>query len=259
MISYPNFYEGKLVYDCLYEINKAMNEEVKEYRNNINNFKEYIEMWIHEVKLPIASIQLILHNNNQQLNKKVMEQIKRLEGLVEQVLYYVRSEYSEKDYLIKEIPIEKIISNVALYNKDMLLSENIQFLVENCNTKVLTDGKWLEFILNQIVSNSIKYSKKEEESYIKFSLLKYHDKTILTICDNGIGISKKDMHKVFDKTFTGNNGRKVATSTGMGLYIAKKLCKKLGHEISIESEEGSYTKVSISFMEHTFFDVVKDD
>ena len=257
MIYYPNFYEGTILYDCLYEINKSMNERVKEYSINLTNFKEYIEMWIHEVKLPIASINLIIHNNKQLINKKIIEQLKRLEDNVEQVLYYVRSEYSEKDYLIKEVNISKVISNVALKNKDMLLEENIQLIVEDCNTYVLTDSKWLEFIINQIVSNSMKYIKDNTESMIKITAVKNENNTVLSIYDNGIGIAKKDISKVFHKTFTGTNGRKIRTSTGMGLYIAKKLCNKLGHIITIESEENEYTNVNIIFMRNQFFDVVK--
>ncbi len=255
MIEKPDFYEGKIIYDALYEIDKSMVERIKEYSLSIADFKEYIELWIHEVKLPLASMNLILHNHKELSDKKVVEQLKRIDDDVEQVLYYVRSENAEKDYLIKETELKKVISNVAIKNKDILLENNINFEVEVGDTKVFTDSKWLEFIINQIVSNSIKYVRDNAEHYIKITIEENNKNVILKIYDNGIGIAKSDIHKVFDKTFTGKNGRKVETSTGMGLYIVKQLCKKLGHKITIDSEENKYTEVSILFGKNDFYEV----
>ena len=140
-------------------------------------------------------------------------------------------------------------------NMDDLLMEKIDFKVENIHKKVYTDSKWLEFILNQIINNSIKY-KKKDNSYIKIYLEEKEDVVTLIIEDNGIGIPKSDIKQVFDKTFTGNNGRNNRTSTGMGLYIAKNLCNKLGHKIEIESIENKYTKVLISFFKNDYYNVL---
>ena len=258
MIERPNFYEGEILYDALYEIDKSMAEKIKEYSLNIQDFKEYIEMWIHEAKLPLASLNLIVHNHKELSDKKITEQLKRLDDNIEQVLYYVRSENAEKDYLIKETEITKVISNVAIKNKDILLENNIDFeVVEVENTKVLTDSKWLEFIVNQIVSNSIKYIRDNVEHLIKISTEENSKNVILKIYDNGIGISKSDIPKVFDKTFTGNNGRKIKTTTGMGLYISKQICKKLGHKITADSKENEYTEISILFNKNNFLNVAK--
>ena len=257
MIEKPNFYEGELLYDALYEIDKSMAEKIKEYSLNIQDFKEYIEMWIHEVKLPLASLNLIVHNHKELSDKKITEQLKRLDDDIEQVLYYVRSENAEKDYMINTTELNKVISNVAMKNKDILLENNIDFEVEVGNKKVLTDSKWLEFIVNQIISNSIKYIRNDAKHLIKITAEETNKNIILKIYDNGIGISKSDIPKVFDKTFTGNNGRKIETSTGMGLYIAKQLCKKLGHKITIDSKENVYTKVSILFNKDDFLNVAK--
>ena len=253
MIEEPNFYDGQILYNSLYEIDKSMAEKIKEYSLNIADFKEYIEMWIHEVKLPLSSINLMIHNNKELSDKKIVEQLKRIDDDVEQVLYYVRSENAEKDYLIKETELSKVISNVAMKNKDILLENKIDFIVEINNKKVLTDSKWLEFIVNQIISNSIKYVRNGVEHYIKITAEENSKSVILKIYDNGIGIEKSDIPKVFNKTFTGNNGRKVETSTGMGLYIAKQLCKKLGHKITIDSKENEYTEVSIIFNKNDFY------
>ena len=257
MVEKPNFYEGEILYDALYEIDKSMAEKIKEYSLSIADFKEYIEMWIHEVKLPLASLNLMVHNHKELSDKKIIEQLKRIDDDVEQVLYYVRSENAEKDYLIKEIELNKVISNVAIKNKDILLENNIDFEVEVGNKKVLTDSKWLEFIVNQIVSNSMKYIRNGVEHLIRITAEENNKNIILKIYDNGIGISKADIPKVFDKTFTGNNGRKIETSTGMGLYISKQLCKKLGHKITIDSKEKEYTEVSILFNKDNFLNIAK--
>lgn len=255
MIEKPNFYDGEILHDALYEIDKSMAEKIKEYSLSIQDFKEYIEMWIHEVKLPLSSINLMIHNNKELSDKKIVEQLKRIDDDVEQVLYYVRSENAEKDYLIKETELNKVIGNVAMKNKDILLENKIDFIVDVEDKKVLTDSKWLEFIVNQIVSNSIKYIRSGVKHFIKIIAEENNKNIILKIYDNGIGIEKSDISKVFDKTFTGSNGRKIETSTGMGLYIAKQLCKKLGHKITIDSKENEYTEVSILFNKNDFYDV----
>ncbi len=256
-IEKPTFYEGKLVSDILYEINRSMAENVKILEEQNTNFKEYIEMWIHEVKIPISFLILMAHNHKEKFTKTILEQIQRIDAYVEQVLYYVRSENAEQDYLIKETKLESIINNVALKNKDELLEERIEFQVKNVDFFINTDAKWLEFILSQIVSNSIKYRKENIFSYIKIEASEEKDKIILRILDNGIGIKKSDIKRVFEKTYTGSNGRLKTKSTGVGLFIAKNLCTKLGHTIEIESEENEFTKVTITFSKNEFYKVVK--
>ena len=253
MMSRPSFYEGKILYDTIYETDKSMIENVNEYLSNIEDFKDYIEMWIHEVKIPISSLVLMSHNHKE-LNNTYINEVKKLNDYVDQVLYYVRSNYAENDYIIKENNLDKIIKDVILKNKDELLLNNINIETNIKENKVLTDSKWLEFILNQIITNSIKY-KKDNDSTIKIESFKENDKTILSIYDNGIGINKKDIKNVFKKSFTGENGRNLSKSTGMGLYIAKRLCDKLGHKILIESEKNEYTIVKIIFGNNDYYKI----
>ena len=257
ILNKPNFYDGEIFYQILYDINKSMIENVKEYNLSITDFKEYVEMWIHEVKIPIASLTLISHNHQNEIDKKYIEQIRKLDNYIDQILYFVRSENVEKDYIIKEKKLQEIIKNVALKNKDDLLENAVRLDVDVHNEKVLTDSKWLEFILNQIINNSIKYKRKNTESYIKIKANEDKDRLYLTICDNGIGIPKSDIKRVFDKSFTGENGRTMTKSTGMGLYIAKKLCDKLGHKITVESEINEYTKITIIFTKNIFIKLIK--
>ena len=250
MVLEPNFLEGKMLYDVLDEVNKNEHDLISNLKNKQEDFKEYIELWIHEVKLPLASLTLINRKD-----KNTLRELKRIEDDVEQILYYVRCENANNDYLIKEWNLDTIIKNVALRNKDDLLALDIDFKVDNCNLRVLTDSKWLEFIINQIVSNSIKY-KKDKGSVIEINGEDFDNYVTITIYDNGKGISKSDLPRVFNKTFTGNNGRvNSSKSTGMGLYLCKELCKSLGHKIEIDSKVDEYTKVTITIYKKNFYNV----
>ncbi|MEI3400857.1 MAG: sensor histidine kinase [Clostridia bacterium] len=255
LIEKPNFLEGKILYDSLYEIDKAMNEEIKKYKLCLEELKEYIEMWVHEVKIPVSSILLMAYKKDD--IAKVVEPTKRIENFVEQVLYYAKSENAEKDYIIKESNLKEIINKVIKNNKEVFILKKVELKIENIdNIKVLTDSKWLEFIINQIINNSLKYLDKQKP-VIKISA-KENEKSIeLNIYDNGIGIPKGDIRKVFNKSFTGENGRKVQTSTGMGLYICKQLCEKLGHKIEIDSKENEYTNMKITFYKDEFYNILK--
>ncbi len=253
----PEFYEGKLLYQALYEIDKSFLENINKIDKSRKNFKEYVEMWIHEVKIPLASLILTISNHKNDINSKIKVQIKRLEDYVDQVLYYVRSENAEKDYLIKEIDLGSIIKNIGLKNMDDLLDNNIEFIVEKTKALVFSDSKWLEFIVGQIVNNSIKYKRNIKNSYIKISVRDEKTRVILIIEDNGIGIKESDIKQVFDKSFTGENGRVRSKSTGMGLYIAKNMCERLGHIITIESSVNKYTKVYITFAKNDFYEIAK--
>ena len=255
MLERPKTSEEELIYQILYDINKSYIEELKDYKLSLTNFKEYIELWIHEVKIPISSLVLMTHNSKETLPKKYTTQIDRLDNYIDQVLYYVRSNTSEEDFFIKEVSLQKIITSVALKNKDDLLENNIEFIVKTSNEKVLTDEKWLEFILNQIINNSIKYKRNIKVPKIEIKVEEATQKVILTITDNGIGIPKNDLPKVFNKSFTGTNGRTTTKSTGLGLYIAKNLLKKLGHKIEIESEVNKYTKVTITFSKNNYYKI----
>ncbi len=251
----PSFLEGKILYDSLYQIDKSMNERIKLYEKNLSDFKEYVEMWIHEVKIPLSSLSLMCHNHHNEIDKKYLNQINKLDNYVDQVLYYVRSNDVEKDFLIKKTNLEKVINSVMIKNKDEILLNNITVNVENLNVFVYTDTKWLIFIINQILNNSIKYKKKNGNSLIKIYATEEKDLVNLFIYDNGIGINKSDITRVFDKTFTGENGRKDANSTGMGLYIVKKLIDKLGHKIIISSKENEYTEVKITFGKNDLYNI----
>lgn len=251
----PKFYDGKILYQALYEASKSMNEYVRLYEKNTIDFKEYIELWVHEIKIPLSTCILMMHNHPEL--KKLAPEIRRIEEDIDQVLYYARSNATEKDYLIKKTSLEDVVNTVIRKHKENILLRNIQIEIQNVDVEVFSDAKWLEFMLGQILSNSIKYSK-EKDAKICLSTINHKDDTTLMIEDNGIGIKPSDLPRIFDKSFTGENGRIGASSTGMGLYLCKKLASKLGLKIEAQSKEGEYTKIYIHFPKEEFYQGTRD-
>ncbi len=249
----PDFYEGRLWLSTLYETNKSMCEKINSYRTEMEEFKDYIEMWIHEVKIPLAGLLLMCHNNREAISPKMMAQVRKIDAYMEQILYYVRSEYAENDYLIKEVDLNRIITKTAVKNREDLQENGIELQVHDTEYRVLTDSKWLEFMLHQILSNSISYQSDKRKSCIEIYAEQEKNQVILHVKDNGIGITKADLPNVFKKSFTGSNGRKNAKSTGMGLYIVRRLGDRLGHGVEIDSVEDCYTDVRLKFAENDFY------
>lgn len=256
-IKQPTFLEGRLLYNALYDINKSMRENVKALENQNIDFKEYLELWIHEIKIPVSSLLLMFHNHKDIYDERAKKQVQSINNYLEQILYYERSEISTHDYLIKEIKLMDIIHMVALKNMDILLEKDISLEVYCENEIIVSDAKWLEYIINQIINNSIKYMNDKNEKIIKIKTRKVENILQLMIEDNGIGIPSDDLSKVFDKSFTGYNGRLLKSSTGMGLYICKNLCTKLGHKLMIDSKIDQGTIVTIEFNHNDYYQIIK--
>lgn len=256
MLTKPSFLEGQIFYDTLYACNKSMNEKIFTYQQNLQNFKEYIELWIHEIKIPLCSGLLALHNHKEKM-PNVAESFYKIENYIEQVLYYTRSETTEKDYLISKTSLQSLISKAIMGHKEALLYHQVQLEIAETKAEVYTDAKWLIFMIGQIIGNALQY-KKEEESLLKIYTRENKSHVTLYIYDNGVGIAKEDLPRVFEKSFTGKNGHKRSASTGMGLYICKNLCDKLGHQIAIDSEEGVYTLVKITFSKNLYYEEVME-
>ena len=251
-IENPSFLDGKLLKNILIETDKSMIEHVNKYKYLQEEYKEYIELWIHEIKTPIAAGKLIVQNNKNEVTKSIDEELDKIEYYVEQALYYARSNTVEKDYCITKCNLQDIVNTVIKKNKDDLINNKIKINIEDINENVYTDSKWIIFILNQIITNCIKYSKTENaEININVEIKKA--RVILDIKDNGIGIRKGEITKVFEKGFTGSNGRKEGKkSTGIGLYLCRKLCGKLGIGIELNSEENIGTDVKLVFPKNDY-------
>lgn len=245
-----DFTEGRILKELLYETDYCYGNRTNELFRSVEDFKEYVEMWIHEVKIPLSSLMLMNYNRNDNVELRAAR-LSELDNYLEQILYYIRADVSDKDYLLKKVSLEEIINQVIVKNKEFLIGRKIKIEKQSLGKTVVTDSKWMEFIINQILNNSIKYSK--DNLVISFYTKENEESVILVIEDNGIGIEPSDLDRVFEKSFTGVNGRTGRKSTGMGLYLCRKLCKKLGHTISAESAVGEYTKVEISFGKNEFY------
>lgn len=253
IIKTPNFIEGKILKDILQDTGKSMLENVNYYKNIQEDYKEYIELWIHEVKIPIAASKMIIENNKNEVTKSIDEELDKVENYTEQALFYARSNAVEKDYIINKANLKEIVNGAILKNKTTLLNEKVSIELSNLkDEEVYTDSKWAVFIINQIIQNAIKYSKKENKK-IEISSQEKNDKVILYIKDNGIGIKKGEITRVFERGFTGENGRIIGQkSTGIGLYLCKKLCDRLGLGIELNSEKDKGTEVRIIFPKSSY-------
>ena len=224
-----------------------MLENVNKYKHLTEDYKEYIELWIHEIKIPIATSKLIIENNKSKETKSIDEELGKIENFVEQVLYYARSNNVEKDYYISKTKLSEIVNGAILKNKNILLSNKINLEIGDIDKQVVTDSKWTIFILNQIIQNSVKYMNKDIKT-MKIYAEGKKEKVILYIQDNGMGVGKGEIARVFDKGFTGENGRILGKkSTGIGLYLCKKLCDRLGLGIEFNSQKDIGTEVKIIF------------
>lgn len=256
IIKRPNFAEGKSSYDNLVQINKSMIENVNKYKYLQEDYKEYIELWIHEIKLPIATSKMIIENNKSPIMDNIDEELDKVENYVEQALFYARSNTVEKDYYIKKVELKELVNESIKKNKNVLITEKVTIDLHDIDNKVSTDSKWIVFILNQLIQNSVKYRKKDEDLKIEIYSTKHKENTILHIKDNGVGIKKSEVERVFEKGFTGTNGRfSNKKSTGIGLYLCKKLCDKLGISIDIKSEENIGTEIRLIFPKNSFIEL----
>lgn len=189
-IDNPSFLDGKILKNILVETDKSMIEHVNKYKYLQEEYKEYIELWIHEIKTPIAAGKLIAQNNKNEVTKSIDEELDKIEYYVEQALYYARSNTVEKDYCITKCNLQDIVNSVIKRNKDALINNKIKINIEDTNEIVYTDSKWIAFILNQIITNCIKYSK-QENAEININVETKKARVILEIKDNGIGIKKE--------------------------------------------------------------------
>ena len=246
VIKEPDFIEGKIIHDILKDSNRDMQEHVKYYKIMQKEYQEYIETWVHEIKTPIASTMLIIENNEETIPYTMKHELRKVEDYIEQVLYYSRSNDVSKDYMVKSFNIEEAVRKVIKRNASDFINKKIAIDIENINGKVNSDPKWVEFIINQIIGNSIKYSNTKNPRVTIYTTEKENN-TILTIKDNGVGINEKDIKRVFEKGFTGANGRKYGKSTGIGLYLCEKLCNKLGLGLKLTSTENEGTEIKLIF------------
>lgn len=225
----------------LYESNKSM-ESISD--NNNSEMIEYYTMWVHQIKTPIAALHMILQSMEVGKEKgDISQELFKIEQYVEMALHYVRMGTMSSDLRLESYSIKSIVSNVIKKYSPIFINKKIKLDFEEIDIEVITDEKWISFVLEQIISNALKYTKKGTISIY----MDNESKETLVIKDTGIGIAKEDIPRVFERGFTGYNGRMDKKSTGIGLYLCKKILDNLSHKINIVSEVGKGTIVAIDF------------
>ena len=242
----PDQAEEQVYYQLLKMAGKSMLERISEVERERGEYRAYIEQWVHEVKTPITALKLLCENNRSPFSRDVLVELENINRCAEQALYYARSEHTEKDYSIREMNLADVVHGAIADNKYLLRQCDMAITVDNLELVVYADDKWVRFILNQIISNAVKYHSPQQPTLHIFAE-RLGDQVLLSIADNGIGIPESDLPRIFEKGFTGQNGRAIRSSTGIGLYLCKRLGDKLGIGLSASSAGSGGTTITLSF------------
>jgi signal transduction histidine kinase len=232
--------------EYLQELYRHYQHEVQNLYAKQNRQEKFLNQWIHQMKTPISVIELLLQE--EEIDKSsIQEEVDRLKRGIEMVLMSARIEKFEEDMQIEQVNLKEIVTATINDNKRLFITNHVFPMIDiDENITVATDSKWLKFMLGQFITNAVKYTF-EPNKKVKIYVEKDGTKTVLCVQDEGIGIPKSDLSRVTKPFFTGENGRRTGESTGMGLFLAKEICGKLGHELVIESEVGKGTIVKVVF------------
>ena len=230
--------------DYYHKIIEKLYEELEKLtqknRQKNTDMDDYYSMWVHQIKTPIAAMNFLL--DNEEVDQKILQQeLFKIERYVEMVLTYIRLDSISSDYVITKINLDEVVKDSVKKYATIFINKKIKLNYVSHETMVISDKKWLSFAFEQILGNSVKYSSTGGEITIET----YENK--LVIEDNGIGIKEEDLPRIFEKGFTGFNGRYEKKSSGLGLYLCKKTLDKLGHHIEISSKVGEGTRIEITF------------
>ena len=230
--------------DYYHKIIEKLYEELEkltqENRKKNTDMVDYYSMWVHQIKTPIAAMNFLL--DNEEIDQKILQQeLFKIERYVEMVLTYIRLDSISSDYVITKINLDEVVKDSVKKYATIFINKKIKLNYVSHETIVISDKKWLSFAFEQILGNSVKYSSNGGEITIETCENK------LVIEDNGMGIKEEDLPRIFEKGFTGFNGRYEKKSSGLGLYLCKKTLDKLGHHIEISSKVGKGTRIEITF------------
>lgn len=269
MVDRPSFWEGEVVYDALQAVSKSANDGVAAAQRQLRDYREYVETWVHEAKSPLAAAHLMLENLKEPVHlprgdeevqrdaalmgklEALDDELDRVEGFIEQALFFARSETLDRDYLIRSHSLRSLVTSAIKTNARTMIAAHVAPTCKDLDFDVFTDDKWMAFILGQLIQNSVKYANADGGA-IRFSARRLdeglaNERVELTVADDGCGVSAADVPRVFDKGFTGENGRSGKRSTGIGLYLVARLCKKMGLRVSASSATGEGFAVTIAF------------
>lgn len=225
--------------EIILALQELLNRSMTESRDKEQNAIDFYSTWIHQIKTPIAVLKMNLQKEDTKENRQMLLEVFRIEQYVEMVLSYLRLGSSSSDFVFKECDLDAILKEVIHKYAPQFIEKKLSLSYEPTNIKVLTDEKWLAFMIEQILSNALKYTKAGS---ISITVTK---DSILKIADTGIGIAPEDLPRIFEKGFTGYNGRADKKATGIGLYLCEETAKKLSHKLSVSSKIGEGTEFSI--------------
>ena len=244
-------YEQELYTKLLLHLKTNIDDTLLEFEEQKEEDMEFVETWVHEIKTPISAAKLIIENNldypKEETLYALLDEIQRIEDMVQRTICYSQLNDFSKDCQISDVNLRSVVNKCVQSEYSNIHNKNIQLKMESLDFTVNSDEKWLGFMVKQILDNAVKYSKTDGE--ISIYGINEHYNQRLVIKDCGVGIRVEDVRRVFDKGYTGVNGRKKTTSTGIGLYLSNKLAKKLGHDIRIDSIPGKGTVVEIVIQE----------
>lgn len=241
----PGFLDAKIVSYILKQNNKYQNDKIAEMQKQSRDYRDFLDTWVHEIKTPITSARLNIENEKNPTTLKIEDELRKIDNFVELVLYYARSSDVEKDFKVENTTLKALVSTALKTYSKPIIQAGGRIHMEGMDIPVCADSKSCSFIIGQVISNAIKY--RQEEFRLEFRSQVQKNRIALLIHDNGIGISRADLSRVFDKGFTGENGRRFPKSTGIGLYLCKKLCDRMNIAISISSEKGQGTTIALYF------------
>lgn len=241
----PYFLDGQIISNILRQSNKYQNDKIAEMQQQNREYRDFLDTWVHEIKTPITSARLIVENEKNPTTIRIDDELRKIDHFVELVLYYARSSDVEKDFKVEKTTAKELVSMALKNYSKALIQAGGHIHMDDLNVPLYADKKSCVFIIGQIISNAIKY--RQDSFVLKFSVQSEKNRTCLIIQDNGIGISAADLPRVFEKGFTGENGRRFPKSTGIGLYLCKRLCDKMNIELSISSISGNGTTLMIYF------------
>lgn len=248
-------YQGLLT-----KLYREHHEEISRFQAKNKEDLEFITTWVHEIKTPISVANLLIQNYNgsaaEETLESIEEELEKIEDYVARALYYSRSHDFAKDYLIKETDLDRLIKESVKRHSKVFIRKKIGIQLEETTGQVATDKKWLGFVLDQILDNALKYTPPE--GIITITTDNKDHELVLNITDTGIGIRPEDLSRIFERGFTGYNGRRESSSTGMGMYLSQRVARKLGHYLSVSSSINAGTTISIHFRKWSnYFDVTK--
>ena len=224
---------------------RDMTGAVSDAQASQREYREYVERWVHEIKAPLTAARLICRELDGGTRRKLTAELSQIEAHVERALFYARAENPEQDCLFRQIELEKIAAQAIENHRSLLIQNGIRVEMENMNCAVYTDEKWAVFILGQLLQNAARY--RGPEPVITLSAKPLGRQAQLIVHDNGIGIPAHELPRVFERGFTGSNGRIRGGSTGIGLYLCRKLAVFLELELRMDSQEGAGTTVTLTF------------